>query len=89
MTLQGKSINLDVKRVIGYRQFCNKIWNTVRFALNLFTPEFKLTSILELKEKEQNLSLSDKWILNKLSLTIESMDKCFTEYNFSELAIVF
>lgn len=44
-TLQGKTINLNVMRVSGYRQFCNKIWQTFRFSLNLFNSEFKLLSL--------------------------------------------
>jgi len=30
------SINLDVKRVVGYKEFCNKLWNVNRFALGNF-----------------------------------------------------
>jgi len=34
------SINLEVMRVIGYREFCNKLWNIVRFALGNFPAGF-------------------------------------------------
>lgn len=58
------SINLDVKRVVGYRQFCNKLWNINKFALSNFTEGFQPE-----KDDFKNIkfSLSDKWILTKLS----------------------
>ena len=32
-TAQGRDINLDVLRVVGYRHWCNKMFNAVRFAM--------------------------------------------------------
>uniref|UniRef100_A0A673IT33 valine--tRNA ligase n=1 Tax=Sinocyclocheilus rhinocerous TaxID=307959 RepID=A0A673IT33_9TELE len=32
-TSQGRDINLDVNRILGYRHFCNKLWNAVKFAM--------------------------------------------------------
>lgn len=34
------SINLDVQRVVGYKQFCNKLWNISKFALSNLPADF-------------------------------------------------
>lgn len=64
-----QSINLDVAHVVGYRKFCNKLWNIVKFSLtNLgegFVPEQKGVEGLQ-------LSLIDKWILTRLSKLTEN-----------------
>lgn len=39
-TAQGRDINLDVKRVVGYRHFCNKIWNAMKFSLNVLGSDY-------------------------------------------------
>jgi len=61
------SINLDVKRVVGYREFCNKLWNIVKFGMSNFPADF--VSSPE-GVKGCKLSLADQWILGKLDLLI-------------------
>ena len=38
--LVGRDINLDVNRILGYRHFCNKLWNAVKFAMKTLGDNF-------------------------------------------------
>ncbi|XP_059352638.1 valine--tRNA ligase-like isoform X2 [Daphnia carinata] len=75
-TAQGRDINLDVKRVQGYRFFCNKLWNATRFALTYLQGAV----IHPLNEVE--LSLMDKWILSCLSTAVSACNAGFQQYDF-------
>ena len=77
--IQGRNINLDVKRVVGYRLFGNKLWNVYKF-LKIYTKDnFKFEKI-----NKDELTFMDKWILNKLSKTIITYEKDFENYNFGD-----
>ncbi|XWS28128.1 hypothetical protein CRYUN_Cryun25bG0039100 [Craigia yunnanensis] len=39
-TSQSDKINLDIQRVVGYRQWCNKLWNAVRFAMSKLPDDY-------------------------------------------------
>ena len=74
---------MDVKRVVGYREFCNKLWNIVKFALSNFPTDFKpkedgVTSL------ESKLSLADKWILTRCSKLIDSTNQNLADYKFGD-----
>ncbi|XP_023209449.1 valine--tRNA ligase-like [Centruroides sculpturatus] len=77
--LQGRDINLDINRVVGYRKFCNKLWNATKFALTSLGDNFKPLQHLQLTGDEQPI---DKWILSRLSAAVEMCNRAFEEYDF-------
>uniref|UniRef100_A0A667ZQ25 valine--tRNA ligase n=1 Tax=Myripristis murdjan TaxID=586833 RepID=A0A667ZQ25_9TELE len=73
-TSQGRDINLDVNRILGYRHFCNKLWNAVKFAMKTLGDNFVPS------EKAQ--SVSDRWILSRLSAAVALCGAGFQAYDF-------
>uniref|UniRef100_A0A8C4WL62 Valine--tRNA ligase n=1 Tax=Gopherus evgoodei TaxID=1825980 RepID=A0A8C4WL62_9SAUR len=78
-TSQGRDINLDVNRILGYRHFCNKLWNATKFAVRSLGAEFQPPPGPEPSGAE---SLIDRWILSRLSLAVELSDAGFRAYDF-------
>lgn len=78
------SINLDVKRVVGYREFGNKLWNIVKFGMSNFPAGFE-PSVTGIKDHAQHMSLADKWILGKLNQLVQSTNQHFTDYKFGDM----
>ncbi len=77
----GNDMRLYEEKIRGYRNFTNKLWNASRFVLTILE-EKKITN--EQPIKQENLSDSDQWILNKLNLTIKTADKNLMEYKISD-----
>lgn len=79
------SINLDLKKVIFFREFCNKLWNIIKFALGNFPEGFQPEQNLD----NLKLSLLDQWMLTKLNKLIVSVNKNLEEYKFGESVLAF
>ncbi|XP_073703897.1 valine--tRNA ligase [Garra rufa] len=78
-TSQGRDINLDVNRILGYRHFCNKLWNAVKFAMKTLGEGFVPWEKAQLCGSE---SVSDRWILSRLSAAVALCDAGFQAYDF-------
>eukprot|EP00744_Colponema_vietnamica_P001718 GILI01002816.1.p1 GENE.GILI01002816.1~~GILI01002816.1.p1 ORF type:complete len:973 (-),score=377.56 GILI01002816.1:248-3166(-) len=76
-TVQGRNVNLDINRVVGYRQFCNKLWNATKFALSHFGSNYKPGAGIRGVP-----SMVDQWILSRLNACTVAMNKCMQDYEF-------
>jgi valyl-tRNA synthetase len=81
-TAQSDKINLDIQRVVGYRQWCNKLWNAVRFAMSKLGDDYTPPSSLAV----ESLPFSCKWILAVLNRTISQTVSMLDLYDFSGAA---
>ncbi len=76
----GRDINWDMKRLEGYRNFCNKLWNASRYAL--MNAEGKTITT----PKTESLSIADRWILSRLQLAIRDVRSAIDNYRFDQAA---
>ncbi len=71
----GRDIKFDLKRVEGYRNFCNKIWNATRFVLmNVDGKAIAQTPNRELWE------LPEQWIVSRLQKCEQAVALAFETY---------
>lgn len=73
----GRDISWDMKRLDGYRNFCNKLWNASRFVI-INMPEIALLSAPDM----QHYSLPDRWILHEFNQTIRAFKDAIEQFRF-------
>ncbi|MFN3167987.1 MAG: class I tRNA ligase family protein [Phycisphaeraceae bacterium] len=66
------------------QKFANKLWNAFRFALSNLTCSGSTEGARAIDRGD--LQLADRWILNQLTKTIDTVNRAIDEYRFSDYA---
>jgi valyl-tRNA synthetase len=73
----GRDIKFDLGRIVGYRNFCNKLWNATRYVLqNTEDADCSAGSSM----------LADRWIVARLQQVSENVAAHMKDYRFDLVA---
>ncbi|MDE0225560.1 MAG: valine--tRNA ligase [Gammaproteobacteria bacterium] len=70
----GRDVNLDLGRIDGYRNFCNKLWNATKFVLMHVDGDDA--------DSPAPPGLADRWIRSRVRRLIEDVERAIGEYRF-------
>ncbi|MUJ37561.1 valine--tRNA ligase [Aliivibrio fischeri] len=86
MASTGRDINWDMKRLEGYRNFCNKLWNASRYVL-MNTEEHDCGMSLSAEERtSMEFSLADKWIESQFEIAAKEFNAHLDNYRLDMAA---
>jgi|TARA_B110000902_G_scaffold44655_1_gene50012 valyl-tRNA synthetase len=74
----GRDINWDMKRLEGYRNFCNKIWNASRYVLM----NAENQDCAQDNSTDYKLTLADRWIMSRLQQAETEVTAAIENYRF-------
>ncbi len=80
----GRTINFDLRRAEGYKNFCNKLWNAARFVL-MNCDDSGIGKAESAIGKAQR-SGAEIWIRSRLAATLGEVEAHFATYRFDLLA---
>jgi valyl-tRNA synthetase len=100
MASTGRDINWDMKRLEGYRNFCNKLWNASRYVMLSVAGEEAVENadggLIEITDamkaacgvngEDAALSLADRWIISRLQRAESEVRRHMDQYRFDMAA---
>ncbi|RJR29887.1 MAG: valine--tRNA ligase [Desulfobacteraceae bacterium] len=82
LAAQGRDIKLSEDRILGYRHFVNKIWNSARLVF------MNMDEGQPPAEGQAAYTLPDLWILTRFGQVSEEVSAALEEYRFNDAASV-
>jgi len=84
-TTQARDINLDIKRVVAYRHWCNKLYNAIRYASMNLPEDYVPPTDAAAREAGfvAGLPAPSRWLLSKLSVAAGTVVKAMEAYDFA------
>ena len=77
----GNDVRISENKLESGRNFCNKLWNSCRFINFLYS---KTNTKTNLQIDEQKLNIEDIWILSRLNILIQDVNKLLEDYQLGE-----
>ncbi len=81
----GRTINFDLARAEGYKNFCNKLWNAARFVLMNVASDLSPSGQLAATGPTAPTA-AGQWILSRLATTLDEVETHFASYRFDLVA---
>jgi len=97
LATHGRDIKFDLSRAEGYKNFCNKLWNATRFALNSYRCPIEVDDNEPLGYRDRPdlpleipsgwpVTQEEKWILSRLQTASAQAEAHFAAYRFDLLS---
>jgi valyl-tRNA synthetase len=80
---QARRIALSVKRIEGYRNFCNKLWNAARFAMMQLADKGAVAT----GARPAATLLINRWILSRLDVALQAADNGLKAYRLDDATL--